>query len=103
MHYSLKALLTILALLALARTARAEATTPVDLNTASMEQLMQLPGLGPKRAEEIVRRRLIAPFRRTSDLMRIKGIGKRTYLKLRTLVRVGPAPVASSVGAVASP
>jgi competence protein ComEA len=79
----LLAMLTVLGAPALARAAEA-----LDINTASLTELMTLPGLGKKRAEEIVRRRLQQPFRRTSDLMRIRGIGRRTYLKLRPLVRV---------------
>jgi competence protein ComEA len=62
----------------------------LDINTASITDLMTLPGLGRKRAEEIIRRRLVQPFRRTSDLLRIKGIGRRTYLKLKPFVRVTP-------------
>jgi competence protein ComEA len=63
----------------------------IDLNRASMAELMQLPGVGVKRAEEIVRYRLAHPFRRTSDLMRIKGIGTKSFVKIRLLVRVdGP-------------
>ncbi|MBI5510373.1 MAG: helix-hairpin-helix domain-containing protein [Deltaproteobacteria bacterium] len=73
------------------RAMAAEAPPGLDLNRATMQELMQLPGVGPKRAEEIVRYRLQHPFRRTSDLMRIKGIGTRTFVKLRPLVRVDAA------------
>lgn len=66
------------------------AEEPVDLNTAGMSQLMKLPGIGPRRAQDIIRHRLLYGFRRPADLMRIKGIGRRTYFKLKPLVRVGP-------------
>ena len=68
----------------------AVAATPIDLNTAGMSKLMTLPGVGPRRAQEIIRHRLLHGFRRPADLMLIKGIGRRTYFKLRPLVRVGP-------------
>ncbi|MEE8410012.1 MAG: helix-hairpin-helix domain-containing protein [Myxococcota bacterium] len=66
------------------------AAEPIDLNTAGMSQLMTLPGVGPRRAQEIIRHRLVHGFRRPADLMRIKGIGRRIYFKLKPLVRVGP-------------
>ncbi len=63
----------------------------IDLNSATMNELMRLPGIGPKRAEEIVRYRLMRNgFKRPADLMRIKGIGRRTYFKLKPFVRVVP-------------
>jgi competence protein ComEA len=67
-----------------------KAETPLDLNSAPMVELMKLPGVGPKRAEEIVRYRLSHGFRRREDLLRIKGIGQRTFLKLKPLVEVRP-------------
>ena len=78
-----------------ARAMAAEPKTTIDLNRATLAELMQLPGVGAKRAEEIVRYRLMHPFRRTSDLMRIKGIGTKTFVKIRPLVRV-EAPAAAS-------
>jgi competence protein ComEA len=70
----------------------ARATQKVDLNAATMAELMTLPNIGQKRAEEIVRYRLTHGFKRPADLLRIKGIGRRTYFKLKPLVRVGPLP-----------
>jgi len=82
--------------LALPQTGRAQDT--VDLNTATIHQLIELPGVGPKRALDIVRFRIQHGFRRPADLLRIRGIGRRTYFKLRPLLRVGPA-VPRPVGA----
>ena len=77
--------------------ARAMADEPrvIDLNRATMQELMQLPGVGTKRAEEILRYRLAHPFRRTSDLMRIKGFGTKIFVKIRPLVRVDSPDTAS--------
>ncbi len=67
-----------------------KAGAPLDLNSATMAELTRLPGVGPKRAEEIIRYRLTHGFRRPADLMRIRGIGPRTYLKLKPLIEVRP-------------
>jgi competence protein ComEA len=64
------------------------ATASVDLNTASAESLMRLPGIGKKRAEKILARRAKRPFRSTQELAAIKGIGPKLYKKLRPLIRV---------------
>ena len=62
---------------------------PLDLNQATVAQLVELPGIGPKRAEDIIRYRLLRNgFKRASDLLRIKGIGKRIYRKIRPLIYV---------------
>src|SRR5712692_4218050 len=58
---------------------------PLDLNTATVEQLEQLPGVGPVTANAIVR------FRRVEDLLAIRGITKRKLEKLRPYVTVAPA------------
>jgi competence protein ComEA len=50
----------------------------VSLNRASLAELQRLPGIGAKRAAAIVElRQRLGGFRRTSDLLRIKGIGPR--------------------------
>ena len=69
---------------------------PLDLNTATIEQLEQLPGVGPRTAQEIVKfRERSGPFRRVEDLLAIRGITKRKLEKLRPYELV-PPPAASS-------
>jgi competence ComEA-like helix-hairpin-helix protein len=63
-------------------------TTPVDLNTGSKEQLMELPGVGEKTADAIIERRKHIPFRRPDDLMEVKGIGEKKFAKIKPHVRV---------------
>ena len=64
---------------------------PLNLNTATVEQLEQLPGVGPRTAQEIVKfREKSGPFRRVEDLLAIRGITKRRLEKLRPYVTVTP-------------
>jgi competence protein ComEA len=73
------------------------AQQPLDLNTATAEQLQKLPGIGPKTASAIVRfREKSGPFRRVEDLLAIRGITKKKLEKLRPLVTVRPVGEPSS-------
>ena len=64
---------------------------PLDLNTATVEQLQQLPGIGPATAKAIVRfREKSGPFRRPEDLLAIHGISKARFDKLRPYITVVP-------------
>jgi comEA protein len=59
----------------------------VNLNTATAEELDRLPGIGPTRARAILELRArLGRFRRIEDLMRVKGIGRATFRKLRPLI-----------------
>jgi competence protein ComEA len=63
----------------------------VDLNTATVEQLQQLPAIGPVRAKAIVEfREKSGPFQRVEDLLAIRGISKSRFEKLRPYVTVTP-------------
>lgn len=59
---------------------------PVDINSASKEELLALPGVGPALAESILARR---PFRSVEELGEIKGIGPEKLKLLRGYVTVG--------------
>jgi competence protein ComEA len=61
----------------------------LDLNRASAAQLEALPGVGPSRAKAIVALRdKLKGFKRSEDLMRVRGIGRKTFRKIAPLVRV---------------
>jgi competence ComEA-like helix-hairpin-helix protein len=63
-------------------------SSPVDLNTASKEELMKLPGVGEKTAMAIVEARRRHPFRRPEDIMEVKGIGRKKFENMRPYIIV---------------
>lgn len=81
----------IILLLLSSQLAAAEPPATVDLNRATVAQLVELPGIGVTRARDIIQYRLKHAFERPSDILRVRGIGRRTYLKLKPFLRVGPA------------
>ena len=60
-------------------------TGPVNLNTASKEQLEALPGIGPKKAQAIIDGR---PYQKTEDVMKVKGVKQGTYNKIKDKITV---------------
>ncbi|MCS6898676.1 MAG: helix-hairpin-helix domain-containing protein [Myxococcales bacterium] len=65
----------------------------VVLNLASEEEIQKLPGLGPSRARAIVElRKRRGKFRSLSELLRVKGIGRKTLAKLTHKVVLDPPP-----------
>ncbi len=67
-------------------------STPLDLNSATPDQLEQLPGIGPSAAQNIVNfRTKSGPFRRVEDLLAIHGISQRKLDEIRPYVTVGTA------------
>jgi competence protein ComEA len=74
----------------------------IDLNRASVTQLMRLPGLGRKRAEAIAAQRARAPFRRLEDVLGVKGISRGWLEKQRPHLTV-EAPGAGARTTAAKP
>lgn len=57
---------------------------PLNLNSATEEQLKNIPGIGPSKAKEILNyREQNHGFNSIDDLMKIKGFGKKTFEKLK--------------------
>lgn len=76
----------------------ASATAPVNLNTATQVQLESLPGLGAKAAERILEyRQKNGRFKKVEDLMNVKGIGEKSFLKLKPLLTVTEKAAPSGV------
>jgi competence protein ComEA len=56
----------------------------IILNVASEEELTKLPGIGPSRARAILAlRQRLAKFRAVEDLLRVKGIGRKTLRRIK--------------------
>src|SRR6185295_7053219 len=67
------------------------ATTPLNVNTATSAELEKLPGVGPAMALRIVDyRQKNNGFKKIEDLMQVKGIGEKTFLKLKPLITIAP-------------
>ena len=60
----------------------------IDINAAGVEELVGLPGIGPTRAEAIIAERTKRRFRRIEDILRVRGIGRKTFRQLRDSIRV---------------
>jgi competence protein ComEA len=69
---------------------------PVNINTATSEELQQVPGIGPATAEKILQmRKSYGLFKSVDDLLAIKGIGKKRLDKMRKYLTVGKPAAAS--------
>ena len=70
--------------------ALAAAGGKIDINTAGVDELMLLPGIGEKRAEDIIAyRRANGPFRIPEELTEVPGIGEGILAGLIDYVTVG--------------
>ena len=62
----------------------------MNINTASADELVVLPGIGDATAEKIVAdRKANGPFTSAEDLKRVSGIGDKRYEQLADLICVG--------------
>ena len=72
------------------------ARTTLDVNQATAQELEQLPGIGPALAGRIVEfRNSWGGFTNVDQLRRVKGIGRKTFERIRALIAVVP-PVSIS-------
>ena len=60
----------------------------VNINTASLEELQTLSGIGPKTAEKIVDFRENEKFQTIEDIMNVNGIGEKTFDDIKEKIRV---------------
>jgi comEA protein len=62
---------------------------PININTATSEELQQVPGIGPVTAEKILlMRKSYGAFKSVDDLLAIKGLGKKRLEKMRKYLTV---------------
>jgi len=63
------------------------AAATLNINTATIADLQKLPGIGAATAARIVEyRQKNGPFRKIEELMNVRGIGEKSFLKLKPLV-----------------
>ncbi len=68
-----------------------QTTELININTASVDELDSLPGIGPTTAQKIVDyREQNGPFVNTEDIINVPGIGPGTYERIKNLIAVGP-------------
>ncbi|MFN4199962.1 MAG: ComEA family DNA-binding protein [Fervidobacterium gondwanense] len=66
-----------------------QTTRKIDINTAGIEELQKLPGIGPTKAQEIINYRTKnGPFRSIDEIMNVKGIGKKTFEKMKDMITI---------------
>ena len=80
-----------------ARTEAKPAPATINLNTATAAELEKLPGIGQKVAARIVEyRQKNGPFKKIEELMNVRGVGEKNFLKLKPQITVGDAPAKAS-------
>jgi comEA protein len=85
------ALLLILSFLAV-QTAAQTPSKKININTATSAELQKLPRVGPKIAQRIIDfRKENGLFNQIEDLMKVKGIGEKTFLRLKDMITVEEA------------
>lgn len=98
----IRLVLAVVSALALATPTFAQSPTPapkqastsalINLNTATAAQLESIPGIGAKTAERIVEyRQKNGAFKKVEDLMNVRGVGEKSFLKIKPLITVAPS------------
>src|SRR5215208_1478452 len=63
---------------------------PVNVNTASATEFEALPGIGAKTAARIIEyRQKNGPFKKIEELMNVRGLGEKNFLKLKGQLTLG--------------
>jgi comEA protein len=61
----------------------------ININTAALDELTEIPGIGPVHAEKIIEyRNEHGSFKEISDLINVNGIGEKSFEKIKNYIRV---------------
>jgi competence ComEA-like helix-hairpin-helix protein len=72
---------------------------PINLNTATSEELQQVPGIGPSTADKILQfRKSYGAFKSVDDQRAIRGIGPKRLEKMRKYLVAGKTPSKATTG-----
>ena len=64
----------------------------ININTASLAEFQKLPRIGEKVAQRIIDfRKKNGKFKKIEEIMKVKGIGEKTFKKIKDLISVGEA------------
>lgn len=87
---SIAAILLAITLLAAGNAPAAEEQKKININTAPVQELTSLRGIGPATAQAIVSyRESHGPFKSVEELVEVKGIGEKMMASLRDQVTIG--------------
>jgi competence ComEA-like helix-hairpin-helix protein len=71
--------------------ARTQSDNRININTASIENLQTLPGIGPKLAARIIaHRQKHGPFKRPQDLIIVRGMSAKKFRPIAHLIVTNP-------------
>src|SRR5438552_13935098 len=79
--------------------AKPAVTGVVNINSASTTDLEALPGIGAKTAARIVEyRQKNGPFKKIEELMNVRGVGEKNFLKLKPQISVAAKSEGTAAG-----
>lgn len=64
-------------------------TASININTADEATLMLLKGIGEAKAKAIIEHRAMQPFETIEDIMKVSGIGEKTFENIKDRITVG--------------